>query len=105
MSKELGEFYLAYLAWLVAGAPHNKVFDRRTGLCSAIDFLDNHTLNLGAELTQQFIAAGLDTVYPFNTDGKGDHYSEETKTKTAHLNPKRIAWVEHQAALYRLQIL
>lgn len=114
MSPELQEFYNDYAAWLDAGAPHCTPYNRRYGLCYAIHIFTRakfETLTAAAPLRQslivemgnQFIKAfacddgfpELHAVYPFGN--MADYHAQEA-SMTAHLNPKRIAWVRSQTA-------
>lgn len=85
--KTLKDFYQTYAAWLDAGAPDGKPFYRHLGLCAAAT---NYGPGIRWEVKKQFIAAGMDPLYPF-----GGEYAFETEydNATAHLNPERIEWV------------
>ena len=88
--RTLQAFYKAYAAWLDAGAPDLQPFDRRHGLCGAIQVYGMKRWHIKRQLAE----AGLDTIYPF-----GGEYAFETEydNATAHLNPDRIEWVRKHA--------
>jgi hypothetical protein len=102
-SVELTGFYRMYRAWLNMGAPPSRIFQRSNGLCIALagytEQLGMRSANhevLSNEMDTQFIIAGLNPNFPFNEklpDG-GNTYWCERETRTMHLNPKRIKWVE-----------
>lgn len=101
-SELLTEFYLAYADWLDAGAPDEKPFYRSGGLCWMLShYLSCHGIprkergQLANELEDQFEAAGLNHLFPFN-DGE-DGFSNEEETDTMHLNSRRIKWVRDHA--------
>ncbi|MFM2472398.1 hypothetical protein [Burkholderia cenocepacia] len=96
MSKEMREFLDAYLAWVEAGAPQGKPFERSYGLCSNIA---NHVASFSAftqidsELPELFAASGLEPNYPF---GGFAVYWDDHHNGAHHRNPSRIAWVREQ---------
>lgn len=88
----LQQFYNDYAAWLDAGAPEGRPFDRGYGLCHNLGKFADRDAHI--EMTRQFEAAGLDIDYPFT-----GRYQFETDfdNETMHLNPKRIQWVKDHA--------
>lgn len=94
-SELLTQFYQAYLAWVEDGAPIiNPNFKRRYGLCANVcDWAP--ACNLVDEMTDQFEAAELNLLYPFNDYGAD--YKQDSKSRTHHLNEKRIQWVRDHA--------
>lgn len=104
MSPHLKAFYQAYHAWLQEGAPtSNRTFLHGGGLCLNLyrfllnlDLPDAEIEQVALEMKEQFEAADLDRVYPFNSSDK--HYQLEIETRTAWRNPERVAWVAKHAA-------
>jgi len=91
-SKELTEFYRAYLAWVEAGAVYSGGFSVRYGLCNNLaKYFHYSNYVLCCELADQFEEAGLEHTLPFN--GDSHEYFYETNSGACHLNPKRIQWV------------
>lgn len=97
MSKELREFYLAYKAWLDAGAPEKMPFSRSVGLCANLC----HTTKgmkreqenaLHDELQASF---SVRSMFPF---GMEDYYHRKN-CATMYLCPKRIEWVNYQLSI------
>lgn len=91
----LQEFYKAYAIWLRAGAPDGSTYSfcQSVGLCTNLNNFLSLTGALGRsdashELHLAFVAAGLDSDYPFN-EGEEDYESE----RGHHLNWKRRQWV------------
>ena len=97
-----------YQAWLTGHDLHYFRGDN-TGLCANLEewVRKNHYQddfnqeqkevfcqlcnNLIREMKQQFITAGLDPLYPFNTTYVD--YVEETAKGFCHVNPFRVEWV------------
>ena len=113
-SKELTNFYRAYLNWLNAGAPIANEYDfkRTHGICCCItEFIEveyahkqenDHRKIISKmidEIQSQFLLAGLEKWLPFNKFGDVDgiDYLYEVLNGTCHLNPKRIQWVKGHA--------
>lgn len=103
------EFLKAYRAWLDEGAPIGYPnywdFMRGSGLCPNLRRYaaknDRQCLYTALEtLRDRLIVCFGDEYYPFNKDGSFD-YLAETRTLTAYLNPKRIAFVD--AEIQRLE--
>ena len=97
MHKELREFYRAYKKWLDAGAPNEEPFDRSYGLCNALyvwSTLEGYSevtkMELKIYLENEFHSSYTDYHYPFGMR----EYIKRNNTKTNHLDPNRIAWVE-----------
>jgi hypothetical protein len=95
MSDHLKAFLSAYVAWVDAGAPQEKPFSRRYGLCSNLTYwalhlgpIDRHALE--EEMDEMFDADGLDRCHPFGVD----EYFKARNAYKQHLDAKRIAWVE-----------
>lgn len=96
-SMQLTEFYQAYLAWLDAGAPADKPFSRSYGLCDNLTmYCEENRIkeDIVHELTKQFAAQKLSTVYPFDRENS---YCNECDNNIAHLNLARISWVKDHA--------
>lgn len=95
-SKELTEFYRAYMAWLEKGAPQNSPFSRHDGLCDNVHrrFDDENTeIAIKRELMRQFEENKLHSiVYPFNICS--GNYVDEAELGECHLNYLRIQWVK-----------
>ena len=103
-SALLTQFYRAYAGWLDAGAPDELPFCRSGGLCwmlwhylSCQAIPHNERKQLTNELEDQFEAAGLNYLFPFNDGEEG--FSNEEETDTMHLNPRRIKWVRDHAQM------
>lgn len=97
----LKQFYRAYWDWLQAGAPEGDayMFKRYYGLCLNLNvWLFDYTCEYDNKyavinsMSDQFIAAGLSNVYPFDTDPV--IYKADQANNRLHLNPRRIAWVK-----------
>lgn len=93
-SKELTEFYQAYLAWVQDGAPFGAKFVRDSGLCLNLFRMYGRDIELYKEMKRQFQCANLDDSYPF--DDKGEYYFA-CMNNCCHLNIKRIQWVTDHA--------
>ena len=113
MSPELQEFYNSYQAWLDAGAPDNQPYNRRYGLCHALNrfcvdryqgllVVNGQRRLLQDEMTAQFMRElseddgypELKGIYPFGLLTK---YHDEERRACAHLNVQRQAWVRKHA--------
>lgn len=100
-SQLLTEFYRAYSDWLEAGASAGNPFRVDKGLCNNLleyvvhvknmDMSEHY--NISAEMTAQFINAGLSSRYPFNNDNAGS-YSYEVFSDSCYKNQARIQWVK-----------
>lgn len=96
----LSEFYKSYAEWLIKGAPNNKPYSRRSGLCRALSvfcidrgmvMLDRYRLS--DQQQKLFTDAGLDASFPFNNDD----LDSETILGTCHQNVQRVNWVHAHA--------
>lgn len=109
-SDELTAFYQAYRDWLNAGANETTNdannpfgFFRGVGLCGNLRLFcfqhscyGHHTIYV-AEMIKQFVDAGLDKQYPFNSYSKDENsMSIEMRQDTCHINSKRVQWVLNQ---------
>lgn len=92
MSEQLKAFYKAYAAWLDAGAPQHKPFDRTYGLCFVLEEFSACDYDLLEEMRQQFTDAGLCWEFPFDKC-----LSAYVEDDNKHLNPARVAWVRKHA--------
>jgi hypothetical protein len=90
MSEELKQFLSDYLAWVDAGAPPSKPFERGYGLCSNTFYFDGDWEAVDNELSALFKADGLDRVYPFGKEA----YEEASVNDTHHLYQPRIDWIK-----------
>lgn len=91
--KTLLNFYKAYNQWLSSGAPEDKPFSRKRGLCWNLVYgYAEEGSNLLEEMIDQFEKAGLNTEYPFDLDM--DMYTSSSKVAIIHKNPKRVKWVK-----------
>lgn len=97
MRKTLKGFYKAYHAWIIAGAPDGKPFNRMYGLCSNLGDWCDWDGTLIRQMKNQFADAGLHLTYPFDGVSLDTEYLHEASRKTMHLNPARIKWVEEHA--------
>lgn len=94
-SKLLTQFYNDINTWISNGCPkYTNCFYSGAGLCSnliqwvfynKISFSTYITLD--KEMTNQFKAAGLSDILPFN---QGSDYTTEEKYK----NPARLEWIK-----------
>lgn len=79
----------------------HPAFWRGCGLCGAVDaWRRNGETELNFELKMQFLAKGLNHVYPFNENSRA--YEIESYHDMCHLNEKRIQWVFNHAKIARL---
>ncbi|QIG68405.1 hypothetical protein EVB62_003 [Rhizobium phage RHph_TM33] len=109
------DFYKAYAKWLF-NPDDERIFEKRLGLCDNLygymgyhygeptglrgdgtyryyslrGAAYNHFEQQDTLLHQHFREAGLDTVFPFDTEGS---YMRAAHNKTQHLNEKRRAFV------------
>jgi len=103
----LTQFYNEMQAWVDAGCPTGSL-STRYGLCTNLRVyvwanrhdltskeVDDRILQLTLEMQKQFVAEGLDPVYPFN-EGFVD-FDIETNSCTKYTNPKRLDWIKHHA--------
>ena len=93
-SKELTEFYRAYLEWAESGYGEHPKFHIDVGLCLNLQLYygtDERGI-VCREMLCQFIAAGLHGDYPFNSGNSQTYWSE-----IRHRKPARIAWVKEHA--------
>lgn len=107
MNKErmlLLSFYIAYEAWVDAGAQPDGVFSRCFGLCGNLfDWCYKQQLTpyrgvLLDMMRADFVAAGLDKLQPFNLSS--NPYSEEQLYNSCHENKARLEWVRKQIAAF-----
>ena len=101
MFDKLAEFYNAYSDWIDAGAPEGKPFNRNCGICVSLTL---HLKAMGLTpkereqarklMRSQFIKAGLNGDYPFNSQEKP--YLSESARGLIHTNIARIAWVKKE---------
>lgn len=107
MNKErmlLLSFYLAYEAWIDAGAQPDGVFSRCFGLCGNLfDWCYKQQLTpyrgvLLDMMRADFVAAGLDKQLPFNLSS--NPYSTEQLYDSCHENKARLEWVRRQVAAF-----
>ena len=97
-SPELLAFYREWLAWAESGAPSDKPFSRRVGLCTNMIY-------------SQHIPAGERKYYELDrqlkeafSDGRCilfgglERYDQDARDGTMHLNPERLAWVRARIA-------
>jgi hypothetical protein len=100
MSDLLKAFYIAYLAWIDAGATQSKTFSRGVGLCSNFDeYMLRAGLDfpkIGEEQRAMYVDHFNYSCYPFHESSF--QYADECWSDTCHLNPKRIQWVRDQVA-------
>lgn len=95
--KTLNGFYEAYLDWLDSGAEDGaNGMIRAAGLCTnLLAYLGTDDRNDKAYTLFQYdlLAAGLDTITPFNADVFD--YLTEANGGECYLNPERRAFVEY----------
>lgn len=102
----LTQFYKDMQAWVDAGCPTGSL-SPSYGLCTNLRVyvwadrgltpreVDDRILQLAGEMRDQFSAADLDPVYPFN-EGFADSDIESISC-TKYTNPKRLDWIKHHA--------
>ncbi len=97
------EFYTEYLKWVDSGTEKGFPFETHEGLCSSLErYLTSRGLDFNEcdkvvkIMAGQFIEAGLNSFYPFNTDKA--EYQDECEENSVHLNPARIQWVRDRVA-------
>lgn len=97
-------FYIAYEAWVDAGAQPDGVFSRHSGLCGNLyDWCNAQKLEpyrgvLLDMMHADFVTAGLDEKLPFNLSS--NPYSEEQLYNACHENKARLEWVRRQVAAF-----
>ena len=104
----LTQFYKDMQAWVDAGCPTGS-FSSSYGLCTNLRVhvwanrgstseveLHDRILQLAGEMRDQFSAAGLDPVYPFN-EGFAD-FDLESISCTKYTNPKRLDWIKRHVS-------
>lgn len=101
-------FYLAYEAWVDAGAQPDGVFSRYSGLCGNLydwcnaQKLEPYRCGLLDMMHADFITAGLDEKRPFNRPVSLSErsYTTETRICACHENKARLEWVRRQVAAF-----
>ncbi len=109
----LTQFYKEMQAWVDAGFPTGSL-STSYGLCTNLRVyvwanrrdltpreVDDRILQLLGEMQDQFRAAGLDPVYPFNVDFADSDVESISSTK--YTNPKRLDWIKRHATTYLLE--
>jgi len=103
----LTQFYKEMQAWVDAGCPTGSLSTTH-GLCTnlrayvwanrgstpMVELHDRYD-KLSQEMQKQFVAEGLDPVYPFNV-GFAD-FDIESISCTKYQNPKRLDWIKRHA--------
>lgn len=98
----LTEFYQDMQTWVDAGTPEHPIFSKAVGLCANLYWWTGYnklTHKARAKINllrrKQFIDAGLNTAYPFNTP---IHYLQELRRDgTRYNNKERLAWIREHA--------
>jgi hypothetical protein len=97
-SKELTEFYKAWLEWAEGDAVEGMPFARDVGLCGNLtEYLIGKLTNweditkVRDEVSLQFKVVYSTTLYPF---GGEETYDESCWNKTMHLCTIRLQWVK-----------
>lgn len=101
-------FYLAYEAWVDAGAQPDGVFSRYSGLCGNLydwcnaQKLEPYRCSLLDMMHADFITAGLDEKLPFNRPVSRSErsYTTEQRYCACHKNKARLEWVRRQVAAF-----
>lgn len=101
-------FYLAYEAWVDAGAQPDGVFSRYSGLCGNLydwcnaQKLEPYRRGLLDMMHADFITAGLDEKLPFNRPVSRSErlYTTEQRYCACHKNKARLEWVRRQVAAF-----
>lgn len=101
MFNKLAGFYETYSDWIDAGAHEGEPFSRRVGLCASLcEYLREEGIAFKERemalllMKSQFIKAGLNGDYPFNSQEKP--YLSESARGLIHTNISRIAWVKKE---------
>ena len=97
MSPQLARFYHEIKAWIDAETPSHRSFHPGHGLCDNLNdwLIDQRLSSVHCyELKQQFVDAGLNRTYPFNS-GEHGNYHNEHHTNSIFRNPKRCAWINN----------
>lgn len=91
MSPDLIAFLKAWHEWATTGAPEDKPFTRKYGLCTNLGW----TFGLDAkdDLFHLLERDMGDAIEPF-----GEDYAERRVAQTQHECPKRLAWVRAKLA-------
>ena len=102
----LTQFYKEMQAWVDAGFPTGSLSTTH-GLCTNLRIhvwetrgitpreVEDRILQLAGEMRDQFVAEGLDPVYPFN--GGFADFDLESISCTKYTNPKRLDWIKQHA--------
>ena len=113
-SKILADFYQEMQQAIYGGVSPTRfrdVFLAYEGLCENLNrYIDSISCGTArgkevkAEMVDQFIKAGLDDEYPFNSDWDKSEsdlsYDSEAKSSTVYENPKRLKWIrDHSRGL------
>jgi len=92
-SKELTDFYRAYLYWVEDGAKENQPFTSAVGLCNNAAWQGGLGEGIKEEMRAQFVAHGLDAAYPFGMRAYDYEYAHRL-----HAQPERMQWVRDRLA-------
>ena len=94
----LTQFYKEMQAWVDAGCPPHKAFQKRTGLCDNLVQWCNHqqksNLTLWFQMQNQFREAGKNIYFPFN---ENTSYPVEAKAGLCYTNKQRLDWIKQHA--------
>lgn len=101
-------FYLAYEAWVDAGAQPGGIFRQYSGLCGNLYYwcnaqkLEPYRGVLLDMMHADFVAAGLDEKLPFNRPVSLSErsYTTEQRYNSCHENKARLEWVRKQVAAF-----
>ena len=95
-SKELYEFYKAWLKWAEGGGKEIDYFGVWYGLCCSATLYSEPGLDLTDQLKRDFRSQGLSVAYPFGEST----YRMYAVSGRMHTDPNRLAWVRERIAVY-----
>lgn len=97
-SAELTEYYQVLYGWLDSGAPEGEPFSHKRGIVQNMaDVLGDTpvTESIRDEMQLQFLHAGRNVLFPFNTNDA--ERILELETGTVYSNEQRLQWVVDHA--------
>jgi len=99
----LTQFYKDMQAWVAAGCPPHKAFQKRTGLCdNLVQWLHQQEkldVSLFTQMRNQFREAGKNIYFPFNDTSFNENtsYRVEAEAGLCYTNKQRLDWIKHHA--------
>ncbi len=94
----LTQFYKEMQAWVDAGCPPHKAFQKRTGLCDNLvrwcNQQEKSNQSLFTQMRNQFREAGKNLYFPFN---ENTSYTVEAEAGLCYTNKQRLDWIKRHA--------